>query len=738
MAKIVNSRLLSDSYSTVDTSECNQQDAYDIKIQIDLGWFNSWLVWEGGIAFNIVYWFILLTVVFAVLHLLRHKFSSWRFLRERFDGSGEPSPDTKPLSWTDWLTLTIDEKAIGKEGATYLWFQYRLIQVYSWMMVFSVALITIHRYGNKLEELGNVLNSTSLNNIGLNGVHSILSFAMVATLAWLMTRHGNDRRIRTIASPDLPNTAKVCNRQWLKISGLRLNLTADSLCEYLKKKFNVQGVHREGIIFANDLTKLWPIVNQLKTVRDIKQQLVSSNTGPDLIQRRFWDKPNEDEDSTAYYSRKENTLLAEKDAVIRNLKFLGTAFIRFDDPAEAKATKMAIVNHQSKWFFNLFTTPEIEDSDFRLLHWDAQYAPPGAHINWQQLEGQQPLWKKLSIWLMLLIAYSSYIIVMAAPGYIFRSLYLVGEGSNPASLTWKIFILPNIVSFLTTELTDWVTNLDRYRHHLCLASINSGKLRSIFYLSTILYLVRMMAVQPLPLLFAGEFNSQGFRLECFFLPDHGSFIACSIIVGTASRILIDQTRFEFLWNYLKKIFTFRSQAERTQWRKSYRLEYDFASHYAELTSNFVLTCLIIIIFPVIGIVSWICSILIFLSDRSTMMKIYAVSPASPVLHKEPVNIVLRFSILSPLSLLVYRIIQLGPSNLPNHLLDASFVAPLCVTILCALHLIYAQLRLFPKLVWLRRWIGYVEDEEDVTDLNSYIQHEYDPVKALDLSINQSV
>jgi hypothetical protein len=121
-----------------------------------------------------------------------------------------------------------------------------------------------------------------------------------------------------------------------------------------------------------------------------------------------------------------------------------------------------------------------------------------------------------------------------------------------------------------------------------------------------------------------------------------------------------------------------------------------------------------------------------------MMKIYAVSPASPVLHKEPVNIVLRFSILSPLSLLVYRIIQLGPSNLPNHLLDASFVAPLCVTILCALHLIYAQLRLFPKLVWLRRWIGYVEDEEDVTDLNSYIQHEYDPVKALDLSINQSV
>ncbi len=201
---------------------------------------------------------------------------------------------------------------------------------------------------------------------------------------------------------------------------------------------------------------------------------------------------------------------------------------------------------------------------------------------------------------------------------------------------------------------------------------------------------------------------------------------------------MDQMRLQFLLNYFKKVFTFRSQGEQTAWRKSYRLEFDFASRYAELTSNFVLTCLIIINFPVIGIVSWISSILTFLNDRSALMKIYAVSSTNPNIHQEPVNIVLSLSILSPLALLIYRIVQLGP-NLPNHLLDDRFIAPLCVTIVCALHLIYAFLRYFPKRTWLRRWVGYVEDdEEDMIDLMSNAKHEYDPIKALNFEIHQSV
>lgn len=736
MTEIVGTtKILSDSYSSVDTSECSNQDAHDINFKIDLGWFNSLLVWEGGIAFNIVYWFVILTVFLTLFHLLRRKFN-WQFLHERFVGSRETTADAKPLNWADWLTLAVDENAIGKDGATYLWFQYRLIQVYTWMMVFGVALIVIHSFGSKLG-LENLLSYTSLNNVGLSGVHSLLSFAILATLAWVMTRHGNDRRIRTLVSPNVPNTARVCNRQWLKISGLGRDVTIDSLYEYLKKKFNAQGITREGIVFANDLTKLWPVLDQLNTVRDIKRQLLISPSGPELIQRRFWDKNNNEEDAMAYYNRKENILLAEKDAMIKNLEFIGTAFIRFDDPAQAKATKMAIINHQPKWF-RYSIMPQKED-EFRLRHWTVQYAPPGSHINWQQLEGQHSIWKTLSVLLMLLIAYSTYITVMATPGFIVRSLYLVGHGSNPLSLTWKIFILPNIVTFITTELTDLVTNLDLYRRHLCLASIEIGRLRSIFYLSSILYLVRMMAVQPLPLLFSGQLlDSQHFRLECLFFPEHGSFIACSIIVNTASRILMDQTRFQFLFNYLKKVFTFRSQEEHTAWRKSYRLEFDFASRYAELTSNFVLTCLIIINFPVIGIVSWISSILSFLSDRSALMNIYAVSSTNPNIHQEPVNIVLSLSILSPLALLIYRSVQLGP-NFPNHLLDDRFIAPLCVTIVCALHLIYAYLRYFPKRTWLRRWVGYVEDdEEDMIDLMSNAKHEYDPIKALNFEIHQSV
>ncbi|EFX87523.1 hypothetical protein DAPPUDRAFT_96630 [Daphnia pulex] len=512
-------------------------------------------------------------------------------------------------------------------------------------MVFGVALIVIHSFGSKLG-LENLLSYTSLNNVGLSGVNSFLSFAILAKLAWVMTRHGNDRRIRTLVSPNVPNTARVCNRLWLKINGLGRDVTIDSLYEYLKKKFNDQ--------------------DQLNTVRDIKRQLLISPSGLKLIQRRFWDKNNNEEDATAYYTRKENILLAEKDAMIKNSEFIGTAFIRFDDPAQAKATKMAIINHQKKWF-RYSIMPQKED-EFRLRHWTVRYAPPGSHINWQQLEGQHSIWKKLSALLMLLIAYSTYITVMATPGFVVRSLYL-----------------------------------------------------------------------PLPLLFSGQlFDSQHFRLECLFFPEHGSFIACSIIVNTASRILMDQTRFQFLFNYLKKVFTFRSQGEHTAWRKSYRLEFDFASRYAELTSNFVLTCLIIINFPVIGIVSWISSILTFLSDRSALMNIYAVSSTNPNIHQEPVNIVLSLSILSPLALLIYRIVQLGP-NLPNHLLDDRFIAPLCVTIVCALHLIYAFLRYFPKRTWLRRWVGYVEDdEEDMIDLMSNAKHEYDPIKALNFEIHQSV
>ena len=113
----------------VNTSNCTNTDAYDVSI--DIGWFDEWIVWEGGIAFNSVYWSLILIIFFALLYLLREKFK-WRLLTERLDGLEDPPPQVKQSSsnnWIDWFKLEIDEETIGKDGATFLWFQYRLIQV---------------------------------------------------------------------------------------------------------------------------------------------------------------------------------------------------------------------------------------------------------------------------------------------------------------------------------------------------------------------------------------------------------------------------------------------------------------------------------------------------------------------------------------------------------------------------------------------------------------------------------
>jgi hypothetical protein len=101
-------------------------------------------------------------------------------------------------------------------------------------------------------------------------------------------------------------------------------------------------------------------------------------------------------------------------------------------------------------------------------------------------------------------------------------------------------------------------------------------------------------------------------LECLFFPVHGSFVACCIIVNTMSAILMNHLRMDFIFSYISKWFTSRSEAEVTTFKKTYRIEYDFAANYAELTCNFALTSFFIMIFPVISLVSFVFSILRFL------------------------------------------------------------------------------------------------------------------------------
>jgi hypothetical protein len=167
------------------------------------------------------------------------------------------------------------------------------------------------------------------------------------------------------------------------------------------------------------------------------------------------------------------------------------------------------------------------------------------------------------------------------------------------------------------------------------------------------------------------------------------------------------------------------------------MDYDFASNYAELTCNFALTSFFIMIFPVISLVSFVFSILRFFSDRATMTDMYAISQTGHNLHQEPINMALSFAVASPLALLIYRRIQLGPTT---QLLDPGIVAPLSLLILYILFLLYARVKLDGFLPgWFRRLLklgsrteALTEDDEDdlAADSMSNIHHEYDPIAKL--------
>jgi hypothetical protein len=61
-------------------------------------------VWEGGIAFNCVYWTLILILFFALLYLFRQKFK-WRLLTERLDGLEDPPPQLKRSGSSSLLTF---------------------------------------------------------------------------------------------------------------------------------------------------------------------------------------------------------------------------------------------------------------------------------------------------------------------------------------------------------------------------------------------------------------------------------------------------------------------------------------------------------------------------------------------------------------------------------------------------------------------------------------------------------
>nr|CAH0102449.1 unnamed protein product [Daphnia galeata] len=129
--------------------------------------------------------------------------------------------------------------------------------------------------------------------------------------------------------------------------------------------------------------------------------------------------------------------------------------------------------------------------------WTVHYAPPGSEVTGCHLKKPRPAWKTLALWLRLAVTYSMYMsLLMAAPGSHCPWLHLYEESENDGgSIFWKRFVLPNYLS------------------QLCLSS-----LRSICYLNVVLYLIRMLAMKPLPLLLGRQISQRRFPLGVYFLP----------------------------------------------------------------------------------------------------------------------------------------------------------------------------------------------------------------------------
>jgi hypothetical protein len=188
-------------------------------------------------------------------------------------------------------------------------------------------------------------------------------------------------------------------------------------------------------------------------------------------------------------------------------------------------------------------------------------------------------------------------------------------------------------------------------------------------------------------------------------------------------------------SYIAKLITSRSEAEMTTLKNSYKIDYDFAANYAEITSNFAFTSFFYMIFPMISLVSCVFSILRFFSDRSIMTDMYAVSQTGHNLHQESINMALIFAVASPLAFLNRRI-QLGPTI--QLLDDPSIVFPLCLMILYFMYnLLSARVKLsgflpswFCRLFNLRLNEISSEDsteEDEMADSMSNVPYEYDPL-----------
>ncbi len=195
------------------------------------------------------------------------------------------------------------------------------------------------------------------------------------------------------------------------ISGLPETTTKESLFDYLKGRFDTKGICCDGIRLLYDFTELGPVKSELEFLQKLEEQLTP---GQETIQKSWLDllicskstkagsTSRSITDASEFYSENVSKLSDMEREMRKNLKFIGTALVRFNSLTEAKATKKALELLQKSVKFK-FPNDVIEDKNFLPSSWTVQYAPPSLDINWQRLKKPRSTWKKLLIWLGLTI-----------------------------------------------------------------------------------------------------------------------------------------------------------------------------------------------------------------------------------------------------------------------------------------------------------------------------------------------
>ena len=770
---------MSNNSDALDTSQCNITDVYEYEFEYQPNDFFKFMVWEGGIAFAVAFWSSVLILFFLSLYLLRKCKFCPQYLSQRFTGDPQ-TPEIQmidvKISWIGWFSLKFDEEHVGPDGTIYLRYQSKLIECQILMLILGIVLTIVHFFADKLGETPiKTLRSLGLNNIGANGIHSLFSCFTLGCLVSLMKKHGGQHKIKSLVSSSTEPTDSFYNKKCLMISRIP-NLTpfpSESFNDYLRSTLKFKGI--SSIVLTYDTTvssstAQWKCIEVLTSpfrkkdlLKDLEEfkffenvlKELNGNESTEDIHTQLWFNPfrwikNEPKiDARDYFEGKQQEIKTRQENWLKNKKFAGSVFVLFNTPEEAKAAECSLKNYDGK--------SGDQDSDFKPVNWIVRYAPPSADIIWGNMPHQSlssiPIklivlfFRWFKTFIMSAITYFIFINVMTAPGVLARYLHIQNVGHDEFSMLCKQFVLPTVVSFFTSNVTDWLTEtIENWKGHLTTRKRELNIFRSTAILEIVLYIYRMLAMKPLPMIiFDSMTEDKPIQLPCLFFPVHGSFIACAIIVNTVSNILLTHSRVEFLWKaFVQKIFYSKSVTEYAVWRKMYKSKFDFSSGYAEIVSDFALAILFLPVFPVICLASCIFSILRFYSDRSALSNIHTVSEASYSVHQSAINMPVVVAWGSPLILFLYRYIQLS-----NHMsfLDQALLPPLCLFIGYGLYLIYdcwdeIMNMLKNILKWLDRCIRPaspevdidIEDEEEVERLTDSFKFRegYDVLQKLNI------